>query len=192
MNRFVYDAILLAQRGRLDSLSSGFRGRRARFDTQDIVTVLLIAAGIAVAVWVLSYFLRLQERRRGYASPLGLFLSLCRAHRLRWSQWWLLWRVAGAQQLRDPARLFLEPERLDPANLDRLFETRQAKLKQIRDRLFDQLEEQEEYRDWEWPNLDRLPEGALLSPMSADPTLETTPPGATPDPNVGAAATGSS
>jgi hypothetical protein len=143
MNRLLYQGILLAQQGRLEGLSSGFRGRRARFDTGDIVTAVLIVVGIAVGLGILSYVLRLQERRRGYTSPLRLFLSLCRAHRLPWSARWLLWRVSRAQQLRDPARLFLEPERLEAAQLVRKFKTRQTQLSQIRERLFDGLEQGE-------------------------------------------------
>lgn len=142
MNCSLYRGILLAAQSRLDSLSSGFRGRRARLETDDIVTGLLIFSGIALAVWGLSLFLRLQERRRGYPRPLRLFLSLCRAHRLRPSEWWLLWRVARAQRLRDPARLFLEPERLQPADLGQRLAARADQLAQIRDRLFAQLDQQ--------------------------------------------------
>jgi hypothetical protein len=141
MNRLLCHGILLAQRSRIDSLSSGFRGRRARLETSDIVIYLLAVAGIAVAVWLLSYLLRLQERRRGHASPLRLFLSLCKAHGLRWSQRWLLWRVARAQQLRDPARLFLDPERLDAAYVAPSFQSSRGQLRQLHDCLFDQLDQ---------------------------------------------------
>ena len=48
------------------------------------------------------------------SSPNRLFLSLCRAHRIAWSDRWLLWRLAASQRLEDPVRVFLEPERLDP------------------------------------------------------------------------------
>jgi hypothetical protein len=140
MNRLLHHGILLAQRGPLDSLSSGFRGRRVRFDTQDLVVFALIVAGIVVAAWGVSYVLKVEERRRGHARPLRLFLSLCKAHGLRWSEWWLLWRVARAQRLRDPARLFLEPQRLEAVSLGRSFQTSQAQLRQIRDRLFGQFE----------------------------------------------------
>ncbi|MHC4177910.1 MAG: hypothetical protein ACYSWU_10405, partial [Planctomycetota bacterium] len=133
MNRLLYHGILLAQRGRIDDLGGGLRSRRARFDAQDMATFLLIAAGIALAVWGISCLLRLQERRLRHARPLRLFLSLCRAHRLRWSERWLLWRVARAGRLRDPARLFLEPEHLEAVNLGRPFQARQDQLKQIRD-----------------------------------------------------------
>ncbi len=166
MDRLLYHAILLAERSRLDSLSSGFRGRRARFQKEDLVIGLLILGGIALAVWILSYALKFQEQRRSRPSPLRLFLSLCKAHRLRWSQRWLLWRVARAQQLRDPARLFLEPEMLEATNLGRSFEIRRAQLNQIRHRLFDRLEPRQQHPDPQPPETtDCLPAGKCPSPM---------------------------
>jgi len=147
MHRSLHHAMLLAQGGGLDDFARGLKGNRFRFDTENIATALLIVAGIAVAVCILSYLLRLQERRRGHASPWRLFLSLCKAHRLRWSQRWLLWRVARAQQLRDPACLFLEPERLEAPHLGPAFAGRQPQLNQIRDRLFGQLELPQEHQD---------------------------------------------
>ena len=157
MDRLLYHAILLAERSRLDSLSSGFRGRRARFQKEDLVIGLLILGGIALAVWILSYALKFQEQRRSRPGPLRLFLSLCKAHRLRWSQRWLLWRVARARQLRDPARLFLEPEMLETADLGRSFETRQAQLNRIRHRLFGRFEQPQQHHDPPGAGDGRLP-----------------------------------
>jgi hypothetical protein len=68
-----------------------------------------------------------------------LFLSLCRAHRLRWAEWWLLWRVARDQKVKDPARLFLEPRWLDSARLRPVLRLRAARLESIRRRLFGRL-----------------------------------------------------
>ena len=168
MNRLLYHAILLAERSRLDSISRGFQGRRARFQKDDLVIGLLILGGIALAVWILAYALKFQEQWRSRPSPLRLFLSLCKAHRLRWSQRWLLWRVARARQLRDPARLFLEPEMLEAANLGRRFETRRAQLKQIRHLLFDRLEQPQQYHDPQTPEMtDCLPAGKCPSPMQS-------------------------
>lgn len=134
MSKLLHDGILFARLSRLEGLRRGFRPRR--IDSGDVVTGLLILAVIVAAVWLLSYLLTLHERRGAYSSPLGLFLSLCKAHRLPWSQRWLLWRVARAQRLHDPARLFLESERLDPTNMDPPLRIRSEELKLLRDRLF--------------------------------------------------------
>ena len=83
----LYHAALLAQRSRLEYLQDRFEGRR--IDAGDVVTGLLILVGLVVAAWLLSVLLNLQERRKGRNSSFRLFISLCKAHRLRWSQWWL-------------------------------------------------------------------------------------------------------
>lgn len=134
MNRLIHHGVLLAQDGRLDELARGVQRHRGRYDGGDAIVFLLIAAALIAAIGLLSYAMRLMQRH-GYVSPLRLFFGLCRAHRLQWSQAWLLWRVARLHRLRDPARLFLEPERLDATALGRL-RTRRTDLRALRDRLF--------------------------------------------------------
>jgi len=115
--RDLMNHILFAAPSRLDSLSRGFRGRRMHLEMHDIVLGLAVVGLVALAAWGLSYLLRMQERGQGLAGPLRLFLALCREHGLKWSDQWLLYRVAKLQRLPDPARLFLEPERFQPINL---------------------------------------------------------------------------
>jgi hypothetical protein len=140
MYQSYHRAMLLAQGGGLEDFARGLKGNRFRFDSENIAAALLAVAGIALAVWILWYLVRLQERLGGRPRPWRLFLSLCRAHRLRWGQRWLLWRVARVEDLRDPACLFLEPERLEAARLGPAFAGRQPELSRIRDCLFGQLE----------------------------------------------------
>lgn len=174
MNDLLHHGILLAQRSRLEGLSRGFKGQR--INTGDIVTGLLVLAGIVVVVWALSYLLTLQERRRSYTSPGRLFFSLCKAHRLRWPQWWLLWRVARSQRLRDPARLFLEPERLEPSNLGSSLQMRAAQLKELRERLFAEPEQQQDEQDLAPPETpDSRRAGTPLAPVPSTPALDIPP-----------------
>ncbi len=188
MNRLLCHGILLAQEGRLESFSKGFSGRRTRFDAQDVVIVLMVLAGIAVAIFAISYFLGLQEQRPGRASPLRLFLTLCKAHRLRWSESWLLWRVARSQRLRDPARLFLEPQRLQAANLDRSLKKRQAKLIEIRNRLFDWTNLDRRHSQSEAPQVSGLiSDDTPLSPEPPSPVLNVVAPPPTSTPDAGTA-----
>ena len=128
--------ILLAQQSRLESMGGGFRGRRARIDTSDLVVGALVICGIAFFIWCLSRMTKLQERRLGYSSASTLFLSLCRAHKLSLRQTWLLWRLTRFQKLRDPARLFLEPARLEAANLGRSLRLRADEMQKIHQQLF--------------------------------------------------------
>ena len=139
MNEIIYRFILLAEQGRLDHLTSGFRGRRARFDSDDLATGLLILGGVAVAIWVLSQFLARQEKNKPCNKPGRLFRNLCKAHGLGLADYWLLWRLARYHRLRDPARLFLEPERFDAANLNVAWRARAEQLREIGERLFADL-----------------------------------------------------
>ena len=167
----LYQGILLGQQSRLEGLSRGFKGRR--IDAGDVVTGLVILGAIGLAVWLLSALMNYQERRRGRSSPIRLFLSLCKAHGLRWSQRWLLWRVARAHRLRDPARLFLEPERLRPDGLGPAFRLRGLQLKQLYDRVFGDLEDRKKPKDAAPPeSSDSEQTGTPLPPVSSQPALD--------------------
>lgn len=70
-------------------------------------------------------------------SPTVLFLSLCRAHRLTWRQSWLLWRTAAAHGLHHPARIFLEMQWYDAAELPKRLQNHATELSRLRSKLFD-------------------------------------------------------
>jgi len=108
---------LIAQHSRLDHLagnmSSSFRNRSSanQFSGEQVLygVIGLLVAG--VVVWA---FVRLAGwmKRRILQSPQWLFWKLCAAHQLRWRHCLLLWRMARIHRLKDPARMFLEPELL--------------------------------------------------------------------------------
>ena len=149
MNRVLEQSVLLAQQTRLDSLSRGLKGRPVQ--AGDIVTLGLAIAATVVLAWLVSYFLKLHERRRSYSSRRLLFVSLCRAHRLRLSEAWLLWRLARARELRNPARLFLEPQHLEPSGLDKPLRTRTRALNRLRQKLFAEAENNSPRWSAIWP-----------------------------------------
>jgi len=120
----------------LDNFAREFQGRQTRVNSGYLTTGLVILVGMVLAVWLLSLVLDRYGGRRPVDNSLALFLALCRAHRLRWSESWLLWRVARDQALSEPARLFLEPERFDAANLGPIVRLRSDELEAIRERLF--------------------------------------------------------
>ena len=94
--------ILLAQRSRLDNLSDAFRNRPNTTDRDDVLLGALIIIALLAGIWGLSRLLALKERRQVCDSPRRLFQSLCKAHRLRWSEQWLLWRVAPISTAEGP------------------------------------------------------------------------------------------
>ena len=144
MSNFVNRVFLLAQPSNLESMGSGFRGKRANFDAGDVVNVLLVVGCVALAIWTISYAVTFRERRWARSSPLMLFIDLCRAHGLRWSEAWLLWRVAASQRLADASRLFVEPERLETTNLRPSLRGHAKQLDGIRSRLFLDLTDEDE------------------------------------------------
>jgi hypothetical protein len=115
-------------------LADEFRNRR--LTVTDVLLGVAILLGVAAVAWACSRLLRMRDRYRVFRSPARLFFVLCRAHRLRWRECWWLWRLARFQRLRDPARLFLEAERFDPAQLSPSLRARGHELMQLRGRLF--------------------------------------------------------
>ena len=136
MSHLMLHCVLFAQKSPLDNFAREFQGRQTRLNSGYLTTGLVIVLALVLAVWLLSQVLERYAGRRPGDSSLMLFLSLCRAHRLRLPEWWLLWRLARVQQLKDPARLFLEPARLDPANLSPVLRLKTGELDAIRRRLF--------------------------------------------------------
>ena len=180
MNDPLLNWTLLAQASPLQNFAREFQGRQTRLESGYLTTGLVIVLGVAVAVWLLSRVLERRDGRRPTDSSLSLFFTLCRAHRLRLSEWWLLWRVARDQKLKEPARLFLEPERLNPAHVNPVLRLRSAQLEALGARLFAGLS------DEETPTPDRAPgdaDGRMQAGGAGDPSPPIVPsaPGSEPD-----------
>ena len=127
--------ILLADRSHWDNLADRFHDHPGGVKG-DVMLKLLIVATLIVGLWGISRVAAARDRRRSYRGPIRLFVSLCRAHRLTWSDGWLLWRLARSQRLEAPSRLFLEAERFEPDRLDPAMRLHAGRLKAIHDRLF--------------------------------------------------------
>ena len=112
-------SILLAEHNRGDAFREGFR-TRGTAGHDDVLLSLLIVTALLAGMWAMSRLVGMRQRRV-YNSPWKLFRALCKAHHLKWSEIWLLWRVARSQHLRDPGRLFLEGELWEEKRLGRGF-----------------------------------------------------------------------
>jgi hypothetical protein len=134
-----------------------------------VVVGLLILAGLVVLLALLAAILYWQQRRRRHASPGQLFLSLCRAHRLRWKECWWLWQLARQQHLLDPGRLFLEPERFDAARIPAALKQQLSRFQELRERLFRHDPAKKADKPAAKPT--SLPIGAAAPPTAAPPTL---------------------
>ena len=127
--------ILLAEPSRSNSFREGFRSRGAT-GRDDVLLGLLIVATLIAGMWAISRLVSQRRQRHGYHNPWRLFWALCKAHRLSWSESWLLRRVARDQGLRDPGRLFLEVQRWEEKSLGPRFALEYPRLKALRDQIF--------------------------------------------------------
>ncbi len=143
MHDLAIGSLLLANRSRLENLSREFQQGLSPEGCKQLILFLTVLAAASLLFWGLA---RWMERRHGLGAnrPLGLFLSLSKAHRLGWSDRWLLWRLARSHRLRAPARLFLEPERFEASRLPLAMRRHAARLEALQERLFAGLAEAEE------------------------------------------------
>jgi hypothetical protein len=106
-------------------------------NTESMVYLAIVAgliAMVALAVHAVNRFMRHWR----YESQMGLFLGLCKTHELPRKSRRLLRRIASYHGLRQPARLFVEPQWLDPSSsgLETTFHCRLDEIGALRNRLF--------------------------------------------------------
>ncbi len=96
-----------------------------------IGAAVVISSVCAVLIAVTRY---LHERRTN--SHAGLFAGLCKCHGLDRSSRALLARVVRHWRLKEPGRVFLEPQLLDPAKLASIAGGNPRRIVALRTRLF--------------------------------------------------------
>jgi len=131
-------AILAREAFDAESVRRGAQ-RPTSLDARDWALVATVAVLVVLVLAVWSWYMDRREQRRPVNSPLRLFWALCGAHQLRWTDRWILWRLARYQRLDDPARVFLEPQRLSTANLSPALRQRHSEIKTLREILFADL-----------------------------------------------------
>jgi hypothetical protein len=136
MTSACYDLLLALGDGRLPSFSRSLRAGEKWGSGWELLIALLTLLAVLVVLWLAARFSGGRVGVLGGNRPRSLFVALCRVHRLTLRQSWLLWRLARQHGLRDPARLFVEPERFDAARLGPSLIRRKAELTTIGQRLF--------------------------------------------------------
>jgi len=134
------DGLLVwAQRHRLedvvDNLGTGFREARDPWSTQNYVTLGAVVLVGSVAAYVIVRLGGLAARRIRN-SPAWLFLCLCRAHRLKWRDRWLLWQLSGQSRLLEPGLLFVRAELFAGDRLPAALTPAAARLAELQAQLF--------------------------------------------------------
>ncbi len=127
----------LAQVNPLD-FGRNFREAETNFQWSNAALVVASIVAIGLAFSLVVRYLTWREGRR-YRHPQKLFWELCRAHGLDRASRKRLQRLANAHQLRDPARVFLEPERFNATLLGTSFNDDRAALEALRDLIFADL-----------------------------------------------------
>jgi hypothetical protein len=130
--------LLLAEIRAADSIfnnmGSSLRGRNG-LEGPTLVKLGVLLGGLVLAI-VFAVYIAIRLRRLWRSTPTWLFLRLCQAHRLPWTERWLLWRVVQHLSLAEPAQLFIEPMCLEEATtLPALFDDA-PRLLDLRARLF--------------------------------------------------------
>lgn len=97
---------------------------------------LAIGGGLVAVLGGLGYFLRQKLHQHRHHSHPALFHGLCSAHHLDRNSRKLLMQVVRYHRLSQPARLFTEPQWLDPAGLSGTLLTRAEELLALRSQLF--------------------------------------------------------
>lgn len=136
MSRFAAQIAPLFADARLSKIHNAFKSREATVDARHILLGLAVLTTAVIVFWLVSRAMERRARRGHFDSSMGLFLSLAKAHNLGWSESWLLWQLARHHQLKEPARLFLEPERFDSGNLTDSLLRKQNRLILISRRIF--------------------------------------------------------
>ena len=133
---FTFQAAQPARLGCLFADVAGDPGGTAAAAEHSNLMIRWILAGALVMLVVLTARLAYMGMRRWRVGPSGLFSALCRVHKLKWSDRWLLWHLAGYYRMADPSRVFVEPERFDPQGLPPHLAGRAARLAELRENLF--------------------------------------------------------
>jgi len=130
---------LLGQSSRFEHLGRRFRPGGSTFEPNHVLIGMVLVGAFIAVLWMLQRYYELRAGR-GYVSRWGLFRELCKAHRLSWSDRLLLGKLAKVQGVDQPARLFLEPQRLDPATLSPSLAGKMRQVTILRQRLFGDLD----------------------------------------------------
>jgi hypothetical protein len=165
--------ILVAASDRTRHVMQALRSTRSDdLSDQKWLATMISAASMVLMALVVMFIQR--HVRRVNASPRGLFIELCREHRLKWPQRRLLWRLAQSQKLADPATLFLEPACFEIGRLTVEMRPQAEELRRLRGQLFAESHKETNHEPTGVPAIfreDDKPTAELpLSPIP--PTLE--------------------
>ena len=131
----VFAGSLLAQLNPLSDLSKRFQAGGSEFPIGQIVTLLVLLLIVVVGLWKVAH-VSAQREGRSHFSPRRLFQELCALHALDWPSRKLLRQLARANHLDHPARVFVEPQWFEAAQIPETLAPFRPQLTQLKSRLF--------------------------------------------------------
>lgn len=136
MNPSLLVQLLFAQKSPWEHLGDGLHGRRERFELMDFWPLLLLLAVAAFAVAVIVAIRKRNDMSQHCDNPNKLFRELSLAHQLDRGSQKLLWQLAEAMNLAQPAEVFLKPALYEPSKLPEQLRGEEARLQALQERLF--------------------------------------------------------
>lgn len=123
----------------LRDMGRQFRAPEAGIQAMDVFLIVAFAASALLLITVLRWLLNRPDRRERLVSPRGVLKELFAAHRLSVAQRRLLTRIARHLALKEPARLFVDPDLLERCEWEAEFAKDAAMVNRLRRKLFPEL-----------------------------------------------------
>ena len=136
MNIYLLATTLFAQFSRWERLGDGLHRSRGRVNFSDMLPYLIGIAIVATIIAVVVTLIRRNDLSKGGYDPQKLFRELCRAHGLDHSSRRLLRQISETFGFTQPAEVFVTPAAFEPEQLPQELQTKQAKIRELRERLF--------------------------------------------------------
>jgi hypothetical protein len=127
---------ILADQHAIRNVMRGMHHRQTEFDASGLATALLFFCLFFVSVWGIARLFLRQAGGGTKSDPARLLVELCRAHQLRFRDWWFLRRLAHYHRLANPTMLFLQPHYFDPAVCGEAWKAQVPRLRELQLKLF--------------------------------------------------------
>lgn len=136
MNLLAVVPLVVGQFSKWKRMGDGFRQVGSRAEFADLLPYLLTALVVGIALWVVYYKRRKRDLDSHCNDPEKLFRELSLAHRLDAASQKLLWQLAQACQLSQPAEVFVTPRLFSRENLPEHLRAESERIAELRRRLF--------------------------------------------------------
>ena len=126
---------LLAQATGWWEMGRRFREGGPALEPANLLIFLAVVAAGTFLFWLLAKFLQ-RDNKRSFHGPRRLFWELCREHDLNLFDRWLLWRLAAAQRLPQPACVFVDANCFASEQIPHRLKRKKMQLQRIHQKLF--------------------------------------------------------